>query len=146
MSSLHLKAFVGLAILFLAMAALVFGAADTLDYWQGWTFLGCYFAASIAITLYLVRYDPALAERRMRGGPFAEKEPTQKVIMWIASVGFVVLLVLPGLDHRFGWSQMPAAMVIAGNLLLLLVGSVFSSCFGRIALRPRPLNSPRISG
>jgi protein-S-isoprenylcysteine O-methyltransferase Ste14 len=120
MHRLNLRAFIGLAILVLVMVALLFGAAGTLHYWQGWAFLACYFLASIAITLYLARRDPALLARRMRGGPWAEKERTQKVIMSIASAGFIALLVLPGLDHRFGWSRMPAAAAIAGDLLMLL--------------------------
>ncbi|HLG79969.1 MAG TPA: isoprenylcysteine carboxylmethyltransferase family protein [Bradyrhizobium sp.] len=120
MHSLHLRAVVGLAILILVMVALIFGAAGTLRYWQGWAFLICYFGASIAITLYLARRDPALLARRMRGGPWAEKEPTQRRIMSIASAGFIALLLLPGLDHRFGWSHMPAAVAVAGDLLMLL--------------------------
>ena len=120
MHGLQLRALVGLAILVLVMAAAIFGAAGTLHYWQGWVFLACYFGASIAITLYLARRDPALLARRMRGGPWAEKEPTQRAIMSIASAGFIALLVVPGLDHRFGWSHMPAAVAIAGVLLMLL--------------------------
>jgi protein-S-isoprenylcysteine O-methyltransferase Ste14 len=117
---MHLRAFVGLVILVLVMAAAIFVAAGTVHYWQGWVFLACYFGASIVITLYLARRDPALLARRMRGGPWAEKEPTQRVIMSIASAGFVALLVVPGLDHRFGWSHMPAALAVAGVLLMLL--------------------------
>jgi len=102
MSSLYRKAFVALVILFLVMATLLFTAAGTIHYWQGWTFLAVYFAASIAITLYLIERDPALLERRMRGGPFAEKEPAQKVIMSVVSLGFIALIVLPGINHRLG--------------------------------------------
>ncbi len=120
MTSLHKRAFLGLAILFLVMALLLFGAAGTVDYWQGWVFLACYFAASIAISFYLVKYDPALMARRMRGGPFAEKQPAQKLIMSVASLGFVALIVLPGLDHRLGWSQVPTAAAAAGNVLMLI--------------------------
>jgi protein-S-isoprenylcysteine O-methyltransferase Ste14 len=120
MPSMNLRAFIGLVILILVMVALVFGAAGTLRYWQGWAFLVCYFAASMVITLYLAKRDPALLARRMRGGPWAEKEPTQRLIMSIASAGFIALLAVPGLDHRFGWSNMPAAAAIAGNLLMLL--------------------------
>ena len=40
--------------------------------------------------------------------------------MSFASVGFIGLLVLPGLDRRFGWSQMPAYVVIAGDILVVL--------------------------
>src|ERR1700756_4779313 len=120
MRSLFVRGFVSLAILMLVMAALVFAAAGTLHYWQGWGFLAFYLAASIAITASLARNDPALLARRMRGGPLAEKEPAQKVIMWITSAGFIALLVMPGLDHRFGGSRMPGAVAIGGNLLMLL--------------------------
>ena len=63
------------------MAALLFGGAGTFDYWQGWLFLAVYFGASLAISLYLIRHDPALLARRMRGGPWAEKRPTQRVVL-----------------------------------------------------------------
>jgi protein-S-isoprenylcysteine O-methyltransferase Ste14 len=120
MNSLHKKAFGGLAILVLVMASLLFAAAGTFDYWQAWMFLAIYFAASLAITFYLMKEDPALLSRRMSGGPFAEKEPAQRIIMSFASIGFIGLLVLPGIDHRFGWSDMPAYVAITGDLLMVL--------------------------
>ncbi len=120
MNPLHKKAFRGLVILFLITAALLFGAAGTLDYWQAWLYLVAYFAASIAITLYLVRKDPALLERRMSGGPFAEKEPAQRIIMLLASLGFIALAIVPALDRRFGWSHVPVPMVLAGDLIMLV--------------------------
>src|SRR5579859_4585754 len=120
MNPLYRKAFVGLAILFLVMAALLFVSAGTLHYWQGWTYLAVYFGASIAITLYLVKKDPALLARRMSGGPFAEKEPAQRIIMSIMSLGFIALVVVPALDHRFGWSHVPVYAVLLGDLVMLL--------------------------
>jgi protein-S-isoprenylcysteine O-methyltransferase Ste14 len=120
MSSLHRRAFGGLVILVLVTGALLFAAAGTFDYWQAWVFLAIYFAVSLAITLYLMKKDPALLARRMSGGPFAEKEPSQRIIMSFASIGFIGLLVLPGLDRRFGWSQMPAYVAIAGDILMVL--------------------------
>ena len=120
MSSLHKKAFGSLAIFCVVMAAILFACAGTLDYWQGWTFLAAYFAASIAVTLYLIKHDPALLERRMSGGPFAEKEPVQKIIMWLMSLGFIALIAVPALDHRFGWSHPSPLEELAGNVLVLL--------------------------
>jgi protein-S-isoprenylcysteine O-methyltransferase Ste14 len=118
MSTLHQKAFGGLLILFLVMASVLFLAAGTLDYWQAWTFLTVYFAACFAITIYLMKKDPKLLQRRMSGGPFAEKEPTQRIIMSFASLGFIGLLVVPALDHRFAWSPMPPCVALAGDVLL----------------------------
>jgi protein-S-isoprenylcysteine O-methyltransferase Ste14 len=120
MSPLHRKAFRGLAILFLVMAALLFGTAGTLDYWQAWLYLAVYFAASIAITIDLIRRDPALLERRMSGGPFAEKEPAQRIIMAVASLGFIALAIVPALDRRFGWSHVPVWAVFAGDVIMLI--------------------------
>jgi protein-S-isoprenylcysteine O-methyltransferase Ste14 len=120
MMALYRKAFVGLAFLFVVMASLLFIAAGTPHYWQAWVFLAVYFGASVAISLYLIRRDPALLERRMRGGPFAEKEPAQRIIMAMTSIGFIVLIVLPALDRRFGWSNLPDDVVAAGDLLVLL--------------------------
>ena len=115
-----LKTLASLLGLILVMGALIFGAAGTLNYWQGWLFLASYFLASLAVSFWLVRYDPALLERRMRGGPFAEGERSEKIVMTITSAGFVALLVVPGLDRRFGWSHMSDLFAILGNVLLLL--------------------------
>jgi protein-S-isoprenylcysteine O-methyltransferase Ste14 len=113
------KGLVSLVALIIVMGALIFVPAGTLDFWQAWLFLACYFAASLIVSAWLFRNDPALMERRMRGGPFAEGERNQKVIMTITSLGFLALLVVPGLDHRFGWSHMPGAVAVFGDLLLL---------------------------
>ena len=118
MTSLNMKGFGGLVALLVVMAALVFVPAGTLDYWQAWTFLAVYFASSLVISLYLMKKDPALMERRMRGGPLAEKEPAQKIIMVLTSVGFIGLLIVPALDHRFGWSHVSPYAAVAGDVLL----------------------------
>jgi len=120
MNILNIKAFGGLLFLLLVMAALLFIPAGTLAYWQAWLFLAVYFAASLAITLYLMKKDPALLERRMSGGPAAEKEPIQKIIMSFVSLGFIGLFVLAALDHRFAWSHMPPYAALAGDALVVL--------------------------
>jgi protein-S-isoprenylcysteine O-methyltransferase Ste14 len=118
MSNLHNKAWVALLLLFLVMAALLFVPPWTLDYWQAWTFLAVYFAASAAITLYLMKKDPQLLARRMSGGPAAEKLPAQRIIMSLTSLGFIGLLVVPALDRRLGWSHMPTCVALAGDVLV----------------------------
>ena len=55
--------------------------------------------ASALTTLYLLTVDRTLLERRMRGGPAAEKRPAQKLIMVFTSIGFIALLVVPALDQ-----------------------------------------------
>ena len=102
------------------MGLLIFLPAGTAQYWQAWSFLTVFFGASLLITLYLMKNDPALLKRRLRGGPTAEKEKTQKIIMSFTTIGFIALLVVPALDHRFMWSSVPFYLVVAGDILTAL--------------------------
>src|SRR5882757_6047912 len=89
MSNLNTRAWISLAVLALVMGLLVFVPARTIRYWQAWVYLSVFIGASVLTTLYLIRHDPALLERRMKGGPTAERRPTQKLIMLGTSMGFI---------------------------------------------------------
>jgi protein-S-isoprenylcysteine O-methyltransferase Ste14 len=118
MKGLYTKALLSLVALAISMGLLLFVPAGTAQYWQAWVYLGIFTGASLLTTVYLMKKDPALLKRRMSGGPTAERESTQKVIMSFASVGFIGLLVVPALDHRFRWSIVPLPVVIAGDALV----------------------------
>jgi protein-S-isoprenylcysteine O-methyltransferase Ste14 len=120
MNDLDAKAWLGFACLAAVVALLLFVPAGTPRYWQAWAYLAVFFGASGVITRYLMKNDPALLRRRLRGGPTAEKETSQKIIMSFTSIGFVALLVVSALDHRFGWSSPPAFLTIAADGLILL--------------------------
>ena len=118
--TLNARAWLSLVVLALVMGLLVFGAAGTLRYWQGWAYLLVFNALAAAITFDLMRRDPALLERRMKGGPTAEPRPIQRLIMLGASLGFVALVVVPALDFRYGWSSVPLALVFVGHALFVV--------------------------
>ena len=128
-ATLRARAWFSLAVLALVMGLVLFGAAGTWSYGAAWVYLGLFFGLSALITADLMRRDPALLERRMKGGPTAEPRPQQRWIMLGASVGFVALLVVPAIDRRCGWSHVPAALVVLGDLLFVigfgLVGHVY---------------------
>jgi protein-S-isoprenylcysteine O-methyltransferase Ste14 len=115
-----IKAAVGLANLMVVIGLALFAPAGTVRFCEGWAFLGLFFGAALAITVYLARKDPALLERRTQGGPVAEKERSQKIIQAAASICFLSTMVVPGLDHRFKWSHAPLPAVIAGDALVVL--------------------------
>jgi protein-S-isoprenylcysteine O-methyltransferase Ste14 len=102
------------------MALVLFVSAGTVHYWEAWFYLAVFFGASILITCYLIENDPALLRRRLSAGPTAEKEKAQKIVMLVASAGFIALLVVPALDHRFGWSSVPLYAIVAGEILTAL--------------------------
>jgi protein-S-isoprenylcysteine O-methyltransferase Ste14 len=114
------RAGIGMAQLVVVMGLLLFAPAGAARFVEGWVFLGLFFAASLAITVYLAKKDPALLERRTQAGPVAEKERSQKIIQAFASVAFVSTILVPALDHRFRWSRAPLSAVIAGDVLVAL--------------------------
>src|SRR5262245_33952894 len=119
MTNPNTKAWASLAVLVIVMGLLLFISAGTVEYWQAWIYLAIFAGTSIVASVYLMRHDPALLARRMRGGPTEEKRPAQKIIMLFTSTGFIALLVVSALDVRFGWSSVPLAGVVAGDVFVL---------------------------
>lgn len=99
--------------------ALIFGSAGTFHYWQGWLFLSVFATVTTAFTVYLARYDRPLLERRLKAEPGYETEPAQKIIVSLIFLLFFALMILPAVDHRYGWSCVPASLTILGNALIV---------------------------
>lgn len=102
-------AFFGLAL---------FLPAGTFDYWQAWAYLGAFVVSTLFPSLYLAAKYPAALQRRMKGGPAAETRRVQRLVMVATIVAVVMQLVVSALDHRFGWSSVPTAVVIVGVVLV----------------------------
>src|SRR5690349_11932125 len=97
---------------------LVFLPAGTFDYWRGWAFIAVFAAATTIPSVYLAATNPAALQRRMQAGPAAESRPLQKVIITFAFVSMAAMIVVSALDHRYGWSSVPAAVSVAGDVLV----------------------------
>jgi len=111
------------AVLF--VAAFLFIPAGSFRYWQGWVFMALLFLPMPITSVYFLKRDPQLVERRLRT---EEKSSAQKtIIRWAQLIVFASLLI-PGLDYRFGWSRVPLGLTIlsqvfffAGYLITLWV-------------------------
>lgn len=102
-----------------ALAVLLLVPAGTLFYWQAWAFIVVFTISTNAIGVYLLLKDPALLQRRLQFGPAAERG-AQKIISSLSIVGFLGVMVFCALDYRFGWSQVPPAVSLLGNVLVAL--------------------------
>lgn len=120
MSGLGRKTILGFVQLLVIFGAGIFLPAWTFNYWQAWLFIGVFMTCGVLITVYLWKKDPKLLGRRMSAGPTAEKEKVQKLIMLLGYVGFMALIVIPALDHRWSWSHVPSAVVVLGDILIII--------------------------
>ncbi len=126
-SNTNYKKLIKAAGLRLVLALLVYGliffvTAGTLQYWQAWIYLGILFIPMLVAFIYLLKNNPDLLERRMR---MRETEKPQKLIIVLSIFAFFLAFIIPGLDHRFGWSAVPMAAVIAADIIALAGYSIF---------------------
>lgn len=110
------KALAGLCRSLVVIAVLFFVPAWSLHFWQAWIYLAIMAVSSAAIILYLAKHDDALIGRRLKAGPIAEKERSQKIIQAVTSVFGVILYLVPGFDDRWHWSNVPTLLVILGEI------------------------------
>jgi protein-S-isoprenylcysteine O-methyltransferase Ste14 len=106
------------AIGFAVFLLLVFWPAGTFDYWRGWAFIAVFAAATMIPSLYLAATNPAALKRRMQAGPAAETRPLQKIIITFAFLSMGAMIVVSALDFRFGWSSVPAAVSVIGDVMV----------------------------
>jgi hypothetical protein len=106
-----------IAIVFLGL--LVFGPAGTFNYWQAWVFIAVFTLATVLPPIYLARTDPAVLQRRVRGGPWAETRTIQKLVIIGGFSGLFAMTAFSAFDHRVGWSPVPAAISVAGDVLVV---------------------------
>jgi len=119
MNHLARRTILGFAKLIVALGILLFVPAWTLNFWQAWLYLFLFTVSAALITGYLWVKDPKLLESRVKAGPGAEKEIRQKFIQTLAALAFAGLLILPSLDHRFSWSEVPFLGAMAGDILVV---------------------------
>ena len=102
---------------FLLLGALFFLSAGTLYYWEAWIYLFTLMIPVAILVRYLYRNDPKLLERRMR---MKETQKTQKLIQILTWPFFLCTFVIPGLDVRFHWSNVPYYVIILADAMVLL--------------------------
>jgi protein-S-isoprenylcysteine O-methyltransferase Ste14 len=100
--SLGVRAFCGLALALLVLILLLFLPAGTLRFWQAWAFIAILFVPILCAYACLWKYDPELLERRLEQ---KEQVGEQKRLMRWGRPVFLAFLLLPGFDHRLGWSR-----------------------------------------
>jgi protein-S-isoprenylcysteine O-methyltransferase Ste14 len=119
MNPLYRQAIVQSVFGLIFFIALVFITAGTWDYWQGWVFLAVFAASTTGFTVYLAIHDQPLLDRRMKAGPWHEKERAQQVIVSLVFVAFFAFIILPVLDYRYDLSRVPAWVSVVGDAIIV---------------------------
>ena len=107
----------------LLVGLILFWPAGGFDYWEGWLFIALLFIPMLLLGVVLYLKAPALLKKRLNAN---EKESTQKGVVGISALLFLVGFILAGLDHRFEWTSVPMAVVVCAAMTLLLSYAMYA--------------------
>ena len=102
---------------------LLFLPAGSFTYSNGWLFIGLLFVPMLILGIVLLIKSPELLEKRLDS---KEKENTQKGVVAISGLLFVVGFAVAGLDYRFRWSDVPSWVVFIASVVLLISYALYA--------------------
>ena len=107
------KFFLGLVV----VGVLLFVPAGTLNYWQGWLFVGVLFLPMFVAGVVLMFRQPELLRKRLEA---KEEEKEQKWVVALSGMLFMAMFVVAGLNRRYMWWMLPDWAVYAAAGLFLV--------------------------
>jgi len=108
---------------FFLVALLIFLPAGTLHYANGWLFMALLFVPMLIAGFVMLAKAPKLLKKRLDA---KEKQAAQKGVLALSGLMFLAGFVVAGLDYRFGWSEVPAWVVIAAGVLFLVAYALYA--------------------
>ncbi len=107
----------------LLVGLLIFLPAGTISYTYGWLFIGLLFIPMLITGFVLLEKSPEFLKKRLDA---KEKQGTQKGVVAFSGLMFIAGFVVAGVDFRFGWSNMPAWVVITASALFLAAYALYA--------------------
>ena len=107
----------------LLVGLLIFLPAGTLSYPYGWLLVGLLFGPMLIAGFVMLFKSPEFLKKRLDA---KEKQATQKGVVALSGLMFIAGFLVAGLDFRFGWSYMPAWVVITASALFLVAYALYA--------------------
>lgn len=101
----------------LFVGLLLFLPAWTFNYPNAWLFIALLFIPMLILGMVLFIKSPNLLKKRLNA---KEKQATQKSVVGISALLFLVGFIIAGLDFRFNWSSVPKWLVITASIVLFI--------------------------
>lgn len=99
------------------VALMIFLPAGSLDYWNGWLFMGILFIPMFTAGIILILKNPQLLKIRLNT---KENESEQKTVILLSGIMFLAGFILCGFNYRFSWIVLPKWVIIGATILFLI--------------------------
>ena len=96
---------------------LLFIPANTVNYWNGWLFMGLLFIPMFIAGLILLIKNKELLKKRL---DIKEKEQEQKEVVLLSGLMFITGFIIAGLNYRYSFILLPNIIVIIASFIFLI--------------------------
>ena len=96
-------------------------------WWEGWAYVTVSIVGFVLSRWLAARRHPDLIAERARFMDHKDAKPWDRLLAPLVALGSVVILVVAGLDVRFGWSPSFDLLVRVGGLAVVIAGYILGS-------------------
>ena len=122
------RSLVGFGLYLMLVPVLLLASAGRLDWWMAWVWSAVSLAFNVGSRVLVARRHPDLLVERAR---YREVEGVaewdRKLSMILGVLGPVAILVVAGLDERFGWSPALPLGLALGALVVMVASLAFAT-------------------
>lgn len=101
----------------LLIGLLLFIPANTINYWNGWLFMGLLFVPMFIAGIVLMIKNPELLRIRLNT---KETENEQKQVIVFSGLMFILGFIIAGLNYKYNWIVIPNIVVIISSIIFIL--------------------------
>jgi protein-S-isoprenylcysteine O-methyltransferase Ste14 len=105
----------------IVLVLILFIASRDLAWWPAWAYVAMLFVSSLLPLCGPFRFDKGLIEERLSRKPDAKR--WDRYFVGMVAVFTIAELIVPGLDHRFGWTAPREPWTQLSGLILALLGT-----------------------
>ena len=113
---LFIQAMVKFILGILLVGISIFLPAGTIDYTNGWIFLGILFIPVFLAGIVMIFKNPELLKKRLYA---KEKQKNQDLVVKLSGLMFLTGFIIAGLGIRFGWYILPKKVVMTATVIFL---------------------------
>lgn len=99
------------------VGALLFIPANSINYWNGWLFMGLLFVPMFVAGIILMVKNPELLRKRLKT---KEKGSEQRQVIVFSGLMFLVGFIIAGLNYKYSWIELPNIVIIVATILFIV--------------------------
>lgn len=114
---LFFEAIVKFVVGVLMVGLLLFIPANTINYWNGWLFMGLLFIPMFIAGIVMMIKSPSLLKSRLNA---KEKESEQKFVVVLSGLMFLIGFIISGLNYRYNWIHLSNVVVFISIIVFII--------------------------